>query len=330
METIVDALNGPGELHVSPEQLAAVRRDASAVLEQLARVYQGPSAVAETLLVALIAGGHALLEGVPGVAKTTLVKAFAETLDASFRRIQFTPDLLPGDITGTYVYDAGSARFSLRRGPVFAHVVLGDEINRAPAKTQSALLEAMQEGQVTIEGDTHALPSPHLVLATQNPVEQEGVYLLPEAQLDRFLVKIAMDYPSEDQEVQMLATHGERRPDVRAVLSLERVVEMSALAAAVAVSDPARRYIVALARATRRHAAVALGASPRASLALLRAARARALLHGRDYVNADDVRALAHPVFEHRIVLSSSAVISGASESDVVRDALRSVPWDPA
>ena len=312
------------------QTLAAVREDAAAVLAQLRRVYQGPEHVAELLLTCLVAGGHLLLEGVPGVAKTTLVKAFAETLDASFRRVQFTPDLLPGDITGIRILDRSTNTFVLRPGPVFAHVVLGDEINRAPAKTQSALLEAMQEGQVTIDGETRRLPEPFIVLATQNPVEQEGVYLLPEAQLDRFLMKLTMGYPSADQEAEMLARHGHGRPSIATTLSTDRILEMRALAEGVAVSDTIRHYVVGLARATRDHASAHLGASPRASLALMRASRARAMLQGRDYVHVDDVRRLVEPVFAHRIVLTSSAVISGVTEDRVIRDVVSSVAWDPA
>ncbi len=315
---------------IDDDTLARVVRDVGQVRAELRRVYQGPSSVIDALLVGLVARGHILLEGVPGVAKTTLVKAFAETVAGVFRRVQFTPDLLPSDITGTHVLDMRTNEFVLRRGPIFANVVLGDEINRAPAKTQSALLEAMQEAQVTIEGTTVVLPQPFIVLATQNPVEQEGVYALPEAQLDRFLVKIRMGYPDEADEVMMLAAHGAGAPTVRPVLSVDRVLELSTLAEAVGVSDTIRRYVVRLAQWTREAAPVVLGASPRASLALMRAARARALLSGRDFVNVEDVRALVGVVYAHRLVLTSAALLEGTEPGDLLRAAVRAVPYDPA
>jgi len=304
--------------------------DTQRVVHELTKVYQGDGRVVTLLLVGLLARGHILLEGVPGVAKTTLAKAFSETIDASFRRIQFTPDLLPGDITGTYVLNPSNQTFVLREGPVFAHIVLGDEINRAPAKTQSALLEAMQESQVTIEGETRALPQPFMVLATQNPVEQEGVYLLPEAQLDRFLIKVTMHYPSVDQEIAMLSVHATERPKVEAVLTLSRVKSLSQLADRVAVSGTIHAYIVALARATRKHPAATLGASPRASLALVRACRARALMRGRHFVNVEDVRDLAPAVFAHRVVPTPAALINGTDEHTILRAVLKEVAYDPA
>lgn len=304
--------------------------DFQAAVGQLTRIYQGPTEILETLMVALLARGHVLVEGVPGVAKTTLMRAFAEILTASFRRVQFTPDMMPTDITGTTVLNLSTNQFELRRGPIFAHVVLGDEINRAPAKTQAAMLEAMAEKQVTIDGTTLALPEPFVVLATQNPVEQEGVYPLPEAQLDRFLVKLQMGYPSAADEAQMLQTHGRGRPSVSSVLTTERINQLSQLADHVVVDGRIRTYIVSLARWTRAHTSVLTGASPRASLALMQASRARALLRGRDFVNVDDVRALVRHVFAHRLLLSSSALIDGTDPSDIVNGAVRSVPYDPA
>lgn len=315
---------------VSSSELAA----AGAVLRQMRQtlldVYQGPVAIVDLLLVALLARGHVLLEGVPGVAKTTLARAFAQTIDASFRRIQFTPDLLPQDITGGTVADLRTGSFHIRQGPIFAHVVLGDEINRAPAKTQAALLEAMQEGQVTIEGQSIALPAPFLVLATQNPAEQEGVYLLPEAQLDRFLVRARLGYPTADLEVRMLLERRSGAPEAQMVLDVEGVLGLQALTDRIHVERVLARYIVDLARATRKHPAVLLGASPRAALSLMRAARARAILAGRDFANVEDVRDLLQPVFEHRLVLAASAVVGGTSEADVLRAVLRDVAWDPA
>ncbi|MCB9506142.1 MAG: AAA family ATPase [Myxococcales bacterium] len=313
--------------HIPADALQLALSDISSVRSALGAVYQGPGAVVDLLLVALLARGHVLLEGVPGVAKTTLAAAFASTIASDFKRIQFTPDLMPSDITGMYMLDVSTNTFQLRRGPIFANVVLGDEVNRAPAKTQSAMLEAMAERQVTVEGTTLPLPAPFMVLATQNPIEQEGVYPLPEAQLDRFLLKVEMGYPSAGDEVRMLAVHANRRPVVNAVVAHERVTELCALTDAVDASDAIREYIVQLARHTRANPAALCGASPRASLALARAARAHALLRGRDFVNVDDVRAVAAPVFAHRIVLSPSALVEGADGNAVVKAAIRSVPY---
>ncbi len=274
------------------------------VRAEVGRVYIGSQAPLDELLVALLAGGHVLLEGVPGVAKTTLVKAFAAALGCSSRRIQFTPDLLPADITGTHVLSPRDGVFSLRRGPVFANVVLADEINRAPAKTQSALLEAMQERQVTIEGDSLELPAPFIVLATQNPIDLEGTYPLPEAQIDRFLLRVQMGYPSEKHEMAMLLAHGVGTPQARAVLSPEEVLRLQYVAARVHVEEDVLEYAVRLVTSTRNHPRVLLGASPRATLGLLRAARARAVLGGRPYVIPDDVRYGAVPVLAHRLIMA--------------------------
>jgi MoxR-like ATPase len=257
------------------------------------------------MLVALLARGHVLLEGVPGVAKTTLVKAFATALGCSSRRIQFTPDLLPADITGTYVLSPKDGTFALRAGPVFANVVLADEINRAPAKTQSALLESMQERQVTIEGDRFELPNPFLVLATQNPIDLEGTYPLPEAQIDRFLVRISMGYPSPRDEAAMLRTYGVEAPQSRVLLSPPDILHLQDISSRVHVEDDLVDYTVALVGATRSHAQVALGASPRASLGLLQAAKAWALLHGQSFVVPDDFRAVAVHVLAHRLILGA-------------------------
>ncbi|MFW5924908.1 MAG: AAA family ATPase [Myxococcota bacterium] len=306
--------------------LADVAERVNAVLEQVQHVYVGPRDVVEMLLVGLMARGHVLLEGVPGVAKTTLVKAFASTLGCHFRRIQFTPDLLPADITGTYVLSPKEGVFQLREGPIFANVVLGDEINRAPAKTQSALLEAMQEHQVTIEGDTRPLPSPFIVLATQNPVEQAGTYPLPEAQIDRFLVRVVIGYPSADDERHILRRFMAEQPAPRQVLEPAEILQMQELVQAVHVEDEVLDYAVRLSTFTRRHARLFLGASPRASLALIRAARARALLGGRPFVLPDDVKALAVRVLAHRIVLTPEAEMEGTQPETIIKQALERVP----
>jgi MoxR-like ATPase len=263
-----------------------------------------------------------LLEGVPGLAKTTLAKAMASAIGCEFRRIQFTPDLLPADITGTYVFNQKIHEFELRRGPIFAQVVLADEINRAPAKTQSALLEAMQERQVTIEGNTQPLPEPFLVLATQNPVEQEGVYLLPEAQIDRFVVRIRLDYPSPHEELRMLQTYNQPVARTVAVAHVDELLSFSRSVDLVHVEEKLMVYAVRLVQATRAHARVALGASPRASLALMRLAKAWALLHGRDYVLPDDIRRLCPPVLEHRVMVTTDAAIEGVTSAAVVKDVL--------
>ena len=307
--------------------MAEIAADCERLRREVERVFIGPQSVTDSLLVALLAGGHILLEGVPGVAKTTLCRAFAATLGGSFRRIQFTPDLLPTDITGTYIPDLRTNEFHLRRGPIFANILLGDEINRAPAKTQSALLEAMQERQVTIEGTTHELPAPFLVLATQNPVEQQGVYPLPEAQLDRFLLKVVIGYPSREQEIKVLETHRRTRGAPPEIVDAKRVVELTEKVEEVHVSPEMTEYVVNLVRRTRQDDAAELGASPRASLALLRAAQARALVQGRGYVVPDDIRDLAEAVLAHRVLLHPDAELSGATGGEVVARAVRSVRY---
>jgi MoxR-like ATPase len=306
--------------------LADVADRARTVIDEVQQVYVGPKDVPEMLLVCLLARGHVLLEGVPGVAKTTLVKAFASTLGCRFQRIQFTPDLLPADITGTYVLSPKDGEFRLREGPVFAHVVLGDEINRAPAKTQSALLEAMQENQVTIEGVTRPLPAPFIVLATQNPVEHAGTYPLPEAQIDRFLVRIVIGYPNADDERRILRRFLGEAPEPRELLGPDAILQMQDLVQAVHVEDEVLDYVVNLAAFTRRHARLFLGASPRAALALIQAARARALIGGRPFVLPDDVKELAPAVLGHRLVLTPEAEMDGTRVEAIVRQALEQVP----
>jgi len=294
---------------------------------EVGRIFIGPTSTVESLLVALLARGHILLEGVPGVAKTTLVRAFARTLRADFSRIQFTPDLLPADITGTYVPNLQTNEFALRKGPIFSNILLGDEINRAPAKTQSALLEAMQERQVTIEGVTHELEEPFLVLATQNPVEQEGVYSLPEAQLDRFLMKVRIGYPSADEELEVLDTHQQAPEPAEPVLGADDIAELRELSDRVHISEELQRYVIRLARFTRDHSETTLGASPRAALALVRAAKARALLKQRDFVLPDDVRALARSALSHRLMIEPEAELGGVTHEDVVDQALQEVRY---
>ncbi len=301
-------------------RLAAAVALRDRVLAEVGKVYIGGEDVPLLILAAMLARGHVLLEGVPGLAKTTLAKAMAQATGCAFRRIQFTPDLLPADITGTYIFNQKIHEFELRRGPLFAQIVLADEINRAPAKTQSALLEAMQERQVTIEGATQPLPEPFLVLATQNPVEQEGVYLLPEAQIDRFLVRIQLEYPSAADEARMLQTYDKPVPAVESAVSVDELLGFAASVDAVHVEEKLMQYIVRLVQATRTHPRVALGASPRASLALMRQSKAWALLQGRDYVTPDDVRKMLRPVLEHRVMVTTDAAIEGVTSAAVVKD----------
>jgi MoxR-like ATPase len=309
--------------------LAEIATLAQDVRLEVGRAFLGEAEPVDLLLTAMIARGHVLIEGVPGVAKTTLCKAFAQVLGCSFRRIQFTPDLLPSDITGTYVLDGPRGAFVLREGPIFAQVILGDEINRAPAKTQSALLEAMQERQVTIEGQTRALEPPFLVLATQNPIEHEGTYPLPEAQVDRFLFRLRMSYPTPEVEKEMLKRYaGEKvAPPPRQVLDTGTILRVQQLADEIYVAEELFDYVLGLTGYTRQHRRVALGASPRASLQLVAAAKARALLVGRDYVLPDDVKQLAPAVLGHRVLLSADAELEGFSADTVVREALDRVPY---
>jgi MoxR-like ATPase len=310
------------------EALTAAAGQLERVRHALRAVYQGPPDVLDLLLTGLLCRGHVLLEGVPGVAKTTLVDALARVMGLEFRRIQFTPDLLPSDITGSSIWHPQRAAFEFHPGPVFTQVVLADEINRAPARTQSALLEAMQEGQVSADGVTHPLPDPFFVLATQNPVEQQGVYPLPEAQLDRFTLCIRMGYPSMEQEVDMLAVRTGPPPRPRATLDLEALRALIALADQVRVAAPMQRYVVELARATRRLPSVRLGASPRASLALMRAARAHAVLQGRPWVHVDDIRALLIPVFRHRLLLQPGAQLGGTDASELLQRVLAQTRYE--
>jgi MoxR-like ATPase len=321
-----DTIKQPRPAAIPPDSLAHAQRLGQSVLAEVGRAFLGNPQLGEALLTSLLSRGHVLLEGVPGVAKTTLVKAFAAVLGCEHRRIQFTPDLLPSDITGTYVLDPARSGFVLREGPIFAPIVLGDEINRAPPKTQAALLEAMQEGQVTMDGQTRALGQPFMVLATQNPVEHEGTYPLPEAQLDRFLMKLQVGYPDPAAEKEMLRTYSQRPPELRPVLSPPAILELQRLTELVHVDEEIYDYVLGLAQHTRGHRRVALGASPRAALALLQAARSRALIGGRDYVLPDDVKALARPVLAHRLLLLSDAELEGAQPASIVDEALAKVP----
>lgn len=309
---------------------------AAQILERLqteiARAMVGQREAVELTLIALLAGGHVLVEGVPGLGKTLLVRALAKTFGGSFARIQFTPDLMPSDVTGHALYELKSQEFKIRKGPVFTHLLLADEINRAPAKTQAALLEVMQENQVTIEGQSFLLPRPFMVLATQNPIEQEGTYPLPEAQLDRFLLKIVIDYPAENEERALLSLVTRGRigdvldvEDLATLVTPETIQNLQRLAASIRIEDRVRDYAVNIVRATREWPGVAVGAGPRGGIALLRAARGAALMEQRDFVTPDDVKRLALPTLRHRLLLSPELEMEGLDSADVLQQILDQV-----
>jgi len=296
----------------------------------------GQTHVIDGILTAIVTGGHILLEGVPGLAKTLAIKTFAEISGLDFKRIQFTPDLLPADVSGTLIYEQSSGKFSVRKGPVFANVVLADEINRAPAKVQSALLEAMAEKQVTIGEETYSLPSPFLVLATQNPIEQEGTYNLPEAELDRFLLKVLVDYPTPQEEIEIVKTAGNAdEVSVKKVLSADKIKELQELLKKIVCVDKIIEYIVNIVSVTRVKSSgrktdfskyISYGASPRSGIALLQCAKTRAMFEGRSFVLPEDVKAVAKDVLRHRLVLSYEAAADGVSADDIIAKILTFVP----
>ena len=305
---------------MTPEQTTAT---IARVREQVGRIIVGQTDLVDHLLIALLTDGHVLLEGVPGVAKTLAARLTARLMHCTFGRIQFTPDLMPADVLGTNIFDQRSMDFTFRRGPVFANIVLADEINRAPAKTQSALFEVMEERQCTIDGVSHKMPLPFLVIATQNPIEQEGTYRLPEAQLDRFLMKVVVTYPDADEEVEILRRHQSAggSPDLNTIeplLSLEDVEALRASVRSTTVEESILSYIATIVQSTRINASLELGGSPRASIGLLNAAKGRAVLDGRDFVIPDDVQAVARPVLRHRIILTPEREMDGTTADDVV------------
>jgi MoxR-like ATPase len=311
-----------------PSRTGAFAETFEAIAANVERVLQGKPEVVELALLCLVAEGHLLIEDVPGVGKTSLAKALANSIDCRWARIQFTPDLLPSDVVGVTVFNRGSSEFEFRPGVVFANLVLGDEINRASPKTQSALLEAMEERQVTVDGHTHVLDAPFMVIATQNPIEHEGTYPLPDSQLDRFLMRVAVGYPARGAELDILETHaGETIVDeLRPVATAKDVIAMTMAARDIHVAPSLKGYLVDLAEASRRHPSLSLGMSPRATLALQKAARARAAASARTYVVPDDIKDLARPVLSHRLVLTPESSMQGADAADVVDDILRKVP----
>jgi MoxR-like ATPase len=313
-------------LKISIEQVAELSHK---VVQEVEKAVVGKQDVLQLMMAAFLSsGGHILLEDYPGLAKTLIANSFARALGMEFKRIQFTPDLLPGDITGGYVFESEHNRFVLRKGPIFANILLADEINRASPKTQSALLEAMQEYQVTLEGETVALPEPFIVIATQNPIEYEGTFPLPEAQLDRFMVKLSIGYPTPEEEEEILRRRAERRKDLvalQAIISPDTFLNMRSAVEEVFVHRDIRRYMVELAAKSRSHSQVAVGVSPRGSLALLKLTRAWAAIHGRAYVVPDDVKQFVQPALAHRIILDPSLWDTRKSENTVIADLTHSV-----
>ena len=309
--------------------LDETRRHCDEIVGEVSRAIVGKREVLELVLIGILVRGHILLEDLPGLAKTLMARSFAQVLGVDFNRIQFPPALLPADITGSSIYDQSGGRFEFRPGPLFTNLLLGDEINRAPPKTQAALLEAMQEEQITVENTTYPLPPPFVLIATQNPIEYEGTYPLPEAQLDRFMLRTPIGYPTASEEWQILQRRLERREDevkLTEIVDRDRLLEMQAAVEQVHVSDPIGNYIVAIVEASRAHGDVQVGASPRGALAVMKLARGRALLSGRDFVTPDDVKSVAVPALAHRLTLRPELWVRRVGGEDVVRGLLAQVP----
>ncbi len=320
----------PEPLFTSRTDLTELNKAVQAIRDEVGKVIVGQSRMIDLLLAGLLSNGHVLIEGVPGVAKTLTAKLLAKCIDAPFSRIQFTPDLMPSDVLGTSVYNPRDSGFEFRPGPIFSSIILIDEINRAPAKTQSSLFEVMEERQVTVDGRTHIMNKPFMVLATQNPVEHEGTYRLPEAQLDRFLFKINVPYPGLDEEVRILQNHHTMQGDlpldkVSPILNAAQIASLQQIIRNIHVEEKLLVYIATLVQETRSHKSIFLGASPRASVAVLNAAKAIAGMHGRDFVNPDDIVYVLHPVLRHRIVLTPEKEMEGVSPDEVIRQLIQQI-----
>jgi MoxR-like ATPase len=315
-------------LSPTPDDLAWFDDRFTVVTENIQRVIQGKESTIALVVISLISEGHVLIEDVPGVGKTLLAKSLARSIDCTFQRVQFTPDLLPSDITGVSVWDREQGTFTFRAGPAFTNVLLGDEINRASPKTQAALLEAMEERQITVDGQTRVLETPFIVIATQNPIEHEGTYPLPEAQLDRFMMRVTMGYPERAKELEMLDMHGTRSSfeDLKSVIHAEDIVRMTSISAQIHVADVLKHYLIDIAEATREHPDILLGASPRATLFLQRSARTIAAVGGRDYASPDDVKQVLGPVLNHRIMVRPEAQMRGVTTDSVIAEVTAAVP----
>ncbi|MDR6224313.1 AAA family ATPase [Desmospora profundinema] len=299
------------------------------VMKHLKEVVIGQERTVQLMWAAMLTGGHVLIEGVPGLGKTLLVRSLGQVIDASFARIQFTPDLMPADVTGTKVFDLQSGRFNFKQGPLFTQLLLADEINRTPPKTQSALLEAMEEGQITVDGESRPLPAPFFVVATQNPIEYEGTYPLPEAQLDRFALQLTMDYPGEEEELEVLRGHRvttRRESALSPIVTAEEILAFRRQVERIRAEDSVIRYVASLVRATRTHPQVLLGASPRAGTSLLALSRAVAAMDARDYVTPDDVKWVIKPALRHRLIMSPDVELEGFKTDDLIEEITRSVP----
>ncbi len=312
-------------MEINEKELAEIRQMRRAILDEVGKVVVGKRNVVELVLTSLLTHGHVLLEGVPGIAKTLIMKTFAATLGCEFKRIQLTPDLLPSDILGGFVFNVKESEFYLRKGPIFAHILLADEINRAPAKTQAALLEAMEECQVTIEGETHTLESPFMVMATQNPLEQEGVYRLPEAQMDRFSMKVIFEYSTKEEEISMMKRYSIHQPEIHQIASPEKILKLQELVERVEVNDGIYEHIVEIVAMTRKNNNLLLGASPRATLHLLNVSRSAALLSGRGHIIPDDVRFMLPHVLNHRLILKPEAELDGLTTFEVINQISKEV-----
>ncbi|SFS60910.1 AAA family ATPase [Marininema halotolerans] len=312
----------------TPIDIELIAKRSEEVLKQLGQAVDGQQVQLRHLWSAMLTGGHVIVEGVPGLGKTLMARALGTVVDASFARIQFTPDLMPSDVTGTQVFEGNTGSFRFKQGPLFSQIVLADEINRTPPKTQAALLEAMEEGQVSVDGEPVSLPQPFFVIATQNPVEYEGTYPLPEAQLDRFAMKLVVDYPNEEDELRILRSHHfvqRREQRVAPLITPKELLRFRDWMDQIHAEESVLRYIAAIIRETREHPQIMLGASPRAGISLLSLSRASAAMDGRDYVTPDDVKGLVEPVLRHRLLLKPDAELEGMDADDLIREILRSV-----